>query len=82
MEALLSSMLSRNTTSIIIGYLTDLPHLPFIFQLQNKTLSIHEDTSQFWFYRTYFTNSLEQNVDFISKIRYDEDDCRWTIECF
>jgi hypothetical protein len=51
MSNLLTRFLSKNTAGIVIDYLTDPPPLPYLTQLKNMTLSIYQDTNQYYSYQ-------------------------------
>ncbi len=57
METLLLEIqiLNKNTIGVIIGYLTDLPKLPFINQLLFNTRWIKKDDGAYY-YNNYYIN--------------------------
>ncbi len=57
--------LSKNTTSIIIGYLTDPPRLPYLHQLIYTTRNIRSDVDTFYSYENYY-------FDLLNKRRHDD----------
>ncbi len=53
-ELLSTQFLSKNTTSIIIGYLTDPPKLPYLDHLVKITFMIYSDTNIRYSYQNYY----------------------------
>ncbi len=45
---------NKNVASIITGYLTEAPALPFIGELDRETRSIFAVINQYWFYENFF----------------------------
>ncbi len=63
MNEILSNFLSRNTSSVIIGYLTDPPPLPYLKDLLHKTRFISY-CDDYIFYINYWY----WPCDFITKV--------------
>jgi hypothetical protein len=78
-EYLLEYHLGRNVSSIIIGYITDPPVLPFLDELYGETLYVFYDTCTYWSYDNFYIEIID-NRYFKGKlkIRYDRYD-KWCV---
>ncbi len=60
-DHLSTQYLSKNTSGIIIGYLTDPPPLPFVEELTFKTAYIKRYTDTQWYYDRYYRDQVYLN---------------------
>ncbi len=55
-ELISGCYLSKNTSGIVISYLTELPKLPYIDELDKMINSMRGDSD--WFYTNYYVDNL------------------------
>ncbi len=66
---LLNAGLSKNVNSVIIGYLTEPPILPFLLELCDMTRDIQQFSNIDWYYSKYFHYFYENNKrDKVSRV--------------
>ncbi len=58
MTEILNTLLNKNTSNIVIGYLIDPPVLPYLDELLTRTLRISEDPD--WCYNRYFVSYADR----------------------
>ncbi len=78
-DYLSTCVLSKNTTSIIIGYLTDPPALPFITELLLKTDDLNYILNHYYYYQNKFIR-FGVNMDKTNRrscIRQFKDEYGW-----
>jgi hypothetical protein len=63
MDHILSSYLSKNTTGVIIGYLTDPPSLPYLKELLYRTSFTLNGTQGYIFYDNYWCGFMARSED-------------------